>query len=88
MILKSRKNKQVVVCVKCEQPIPFFTDLRGNGVCPWCGMESGSYLCEVKMISYKKKIEFPGIKFWKRKVTLIGANELSNDWILNHKKRN
>ena len=84
---KIRKSKwySINVCSKCKHRLTDEKLMHSNGTCPYCGYTSKSTICDYIKIILKQFTYHPWWRFWDRKFTYEGRDEISKQWLL---KRN
>ncbi len=74
------------VCNTCDNRLNREDIYRNNGVCPKCGVNSNSSICNTKGIILKKISHHKWWNFWNKKYTYIAKDEISHKWLNNNLK--
>ena len=72
------------VCIKCEKRLSNNEVMYRSGVCPKCGHQTNSTMCQTKKVVLKEIRHHKWWQFWKRKYTYIGKDEFSRTWNKNN----
>ena len=76
---------RITVCPKCQNRLSNRIHLYSDGICPKCGRDSNGTICETNNIIIRKIKHHPWWRFWDKKFTYEGRNELSKNWLKNNK---
>lgn len=72
------------VCSKCEHTLSDRAEYYGNGICPHCGHDSDSTICDTKYVILKETKHYNWWDILSRERTYRGKNEFSKSWLLNN----
>lgn len=84
-----RKSKwyPITLCTKCEQRI-YSDDVAGRmGICPNCGHDSDSTVCDVTNVIVREIKHYKWYALTNRKKSWEGANPFSIKWLEGLMKR-
>ncbi len=73
------------VCSGCQRRLDLDEWARSGGVCPKCGKDSHSTICNTKNVILREIKFDPWWKFWDRKPSVYeGKDDFSKQWLLTH----
>jgi len=79
--MRSSEWHKITICVNCKCRIKHQTRMYGGGICPNCGHDSHSTICDTKNIIIKEIKHHKWWQFWKRKFTYLGKDDQSKEWL-------
>ena len=62
----TNKWYNIELCIKCDKRIHDHDRSYNSGICPKCGHDSNSTICDTKTIPTRRTDNIPWWKFWDR----------------------
>lgn len=69
------------VCIRCQRRLDDSEMMHRGGVCPKCGYNSNSTVCNTYKVVLREYKHYSWWEFWKNKRTYEGENEFSKEWL-------
>ncbi len=73
----------IQVCIKCKCTLSDHKEFYSRGVCPFCGHNSESTICNTKTLVIREIKHYKWWQLWNRKKTYQGNNVESKEWLDN-----
>ena len=72
---------KITICTSCHKRLNRHNELYSGGVCPKCGRDSHSTICDTKTVIVKRIKHYSWWQIFDRKSTYVGRDEFSKIWL-------
>jgi len=75
---------KIDVCKNCRKRLRRNARCYSGGVCPKCGHDSCSTICDTSTVIIKEILHPPWWRVWDKEYEYIGRDEFSREWLNNN----
>jgi len=79
-MIKKTKWYGLNICVNCETLLTFNQQMHSGGICPFCGNDGNSTICDTRKVILRKITE-KGNFFKRARYTFEGKDNFSEQWV-------